>query len=165
MTEQNNAAAGGNGQDQRNIALQKIYVKDLSFESPNAPKIFTMGNLKPDVGLNLNSSAKSIGPDTYEVNISCTVTVKHEDQTLYLVEVQQAGVFMVKGFSKEETQAIVGAYCPNMLFPYAREAISDIVGKGGFPQLLLAPVDFGVLYQQHLQQQQGKREDAEQPQA
>lgn len=163
MTEENNAA-GGNGQDQRTIALQKIYVKDLSFESPGAPKVFTLGNLKPDVALNLNTAAKGIGTDTFEVNITCTVTVKHEDQTLYLVEVQQAGVFLVKGFSKEEIEAIIGAYCPNMLFPYAREAVSDIVGKGGFPQLLLNPVDFGVLYQQHLQQQQAKTE-SEQPQA
>lgn len=140
-------------QNEREFGIQKIYTKDISFETPNAPQIFR-DQWKPEVNLQLGNSAETLGEDVHEVILSVTVTAKLGEKTAYLVEVQQAGIFNIKGYSDAELGAMVGAYCPNILFPYAREAISDLVTRGGFPQLLLAPVNFEALYQQHLAQQQ-----------
>ena len=133
---------------------QKIYVKDVSFETPNSPEVFTLPWEDPKVEFNLSSSAQQIQEGVYEVGLTVTVTVKLDQKTAYLIEITQSGIFSVSGFQNEEMGHLLGSYCPNLLFPYAREAISDLVGKGGFPPMLLAPVNFDALYAQHLQQMQ-----------
>lgn len=137
--------------------IQRIYMKDLSFETPNSPEIFTV-QWEPENNLDLNTSTKKLADDTYEVVLSITVTTKVDDKTAFLIEVQQAGIFHIEGFSDNDLHGMLGSFCPNMLFPYAREAISNIVTRGGFPQLLLSPINFDALYQQHLEQQAQQKE-------
>lgn len=144
--------ADENQQPERQLALQKIYVKDLSFETPNSPHVFTQ-KWEPAVEFNLATNAQQLQETLYEVSITVTVTVKLEDKTAYLIEVCQAGIFALLGFDQQELGPLIGSYCPNVLFPFAREAVSDLVIKGGFPPMLLAPVNFDALYAQHLQQQ------------
>ena len=139
----------------REFALQRIYVKDISFETPNSPAIFA-DEWKPESNLNLNSNVSKLDEHTYEVVVTVTVTTKIGDKTAFLVEVQQAGIFAVKGFPDNELGHMLGAYCPNVLFPYAREVVSDLVTKGSFPQLLLTPVNFDALYAQHMQETQAR---------
>jgi len=140
-------------QNQQQFALQKIYVKDLSFETPKSPAVFTE-EWKPDVNIELDTKGKQIAEDVHEVVLGITVTVKVGDSTAYLAEIHQAGIFTIKGFPENELGAMLGSYCPNVLFPYAREVISDLVTKGGFPQFLLAPVNFDAVYREHLQKMQ-----------
>lgn len=135
------------------LAIQKIYVKDLSFEAPNTPAVFTE-KLNPSVDIHFANETKDLGENQHEVVLSVTVTVKQDDRSVYLIEVQQAGIFTISGFPTEHLPAILATACPNILFPYAREAVSDIVTKGGFPQILLAPVNFDMLYAQELQRRQ-----------
>jgi preprotein translocase subunit SecB len=139
-------------QPQSEFAIQKIYTKDMSFETPNAPEIF-QDEWKPELNLNLQTVAKLIEEDTYEVVLTVTVTVKSEGKMAFLCEVQQAGIFTLKDFPKEQMGIVQGSVCPSILFPYAREAVSDLVARGGFPQLLLAPINFDALYAQQLEQQ------------
>ena len=136
---------------QTQFAIQKIYVKDISFETPNSPQIF-LDKWEPDVSLQLSNTASVLSGNTHEVILSLTVTAKVQDKTAYLVEVQQAGIFDIHGYDDEQLAAVIGSYCPHVLFPYAREAVSDLVTRGGFPQLLLAPLNFDALYRQHLEE-------------
>ena len=142
-----------NGGGEKQFAIQKIYTKDISFETPNAPKVFTL-KWEPALDLNLGTHVEPLENSMYEVSLTLTVTVRIADSTAYLVEVNQAGIFSVAGFSEQEMGPMLGSFCPNILFPYAREVVSDLVSKGGFPQLILAPVNFDALYMQHLQQAQ-----------
>ena len=135
---------------EKQFAIQKIYTKDLSFETPNSPKIF-MEKWEPVVDFNLSTRVETLENNLFEVVLATTITVKINNATAYLVEVNQAGIFMISGFSDQELGPMIGSFCPNILFPYAREVVSDLVAKGGFPQLLLAPVNFDALYAQHLQ--------------
>lgn len=137
-------AAGGQ------LAIQRMYIKDLSFEAPNSPAVF-MQQIEPDADVYYSNTANKLGDDTWEVVLQVTVTVKAEDRTVYLVEIQQAGIFIVRGFQDAQIQAILATACPNALYPFARQAICDVVVKGGFPQLLLAPVNFEMIYAQELQ--------------
>ncbi|MEI8572573.1 protein-export chaperone SecB [Methylomonas sp. LW13] len=146
-----------NASSEKQFAIQKIYTKDISFETPNAPKIFTQ-KWEPALDLNLGTHVQPIENSMYEVSLTLTVTVKIADTTAYLVEVNQSGIFSIAGFSEQEMGPMLGSFCPNVLFPYAREVISDLVNKGGFPQLILAPVNFDALYMQHLQQAQTQQE-------
>ncbi len=150
MSEENQ-----NTENQREFTLQRIYVKDISFETPNSPQIFT-ADWEPESNLNLNSNVNQLDENTYEVILTVTVTTRVGDKTAFLVEVQQAGIFHVSGFPAEEMGPMMGAYCPNILFPYAREVVSDLVTKGSFPQLLLTPVNFDALYAQHMANQQAQ---------
>ncbi len=153
-TENTNEDASSNEQA---FAIQKIFVKDISFESPNAPNIFLEKDWQPDVNLNLQSTSRKLDEDVYEVVLNITVTAKLNDETTaYLAEVQYAGIFNIKNFPNDDQTYMLGSYCPNLLFPYIREAISDVVAKGGFPQLLLAPVNFDALLQQKLEQQKAE---------
>ncbi len=140
-------------QQAKQFIIQKVYIKDVSFETPNSPVIFTQ-KWEPKVEFNLASNAQALENGLYEVSLTVTVTVKLEDKTAYLAEATQAGVFTISGFEEQELGPMIGSYCPTILFPFAREAVSDLVVKGGFPPLLLAPVNFDALYQQHVQQQQ-----------
>lgn len=146
MAEQNTT-------EEKQFSIQKIFTKDLSFETPNSPKIFTE-KWEPSVDFNLGTNVEALDNALFEITLSVTVTVKCKESTAYLVEVTQAGIFSLAGFSDQEMGPMVGSFCPNILFPYAREVVSDLVSKGGFPQLLLAPVNFDALYAQHLQQAQ-----------
>lgn len=137
----------------KQLVLQKIYLKDLSFESPKAPAVFNTAG-QPQTQLNIRSGAREIGPQTQEVTLTLTVEAKNAEQTLFLVEITQAGIFLIEGYTDQERAALVGAYCPGTLYPYVREAISDVVSKGGFPQLLLQPINFDALYMQALQQRE-----------
>ena len=153
MAEENQA-------QEKQFSIQKIYTKDISFESPATPNVFTE-KWEPAVDFNLGTNATPLQDSMVEVTLTITVTVKTGDTTAYLVEVTQAGIFSLAGFSDQEMAPMVGSFCPNILFPYAREVVSDLVAKGGFPQLLLAPVNFDALYQQHIQQaQQAPSSDA-----
>ena len=140
---------------QGQFAIQKIYVKDVSFETPNSPQVFQK-QWQPLVNMDLSSSAKVLDNANYEVVLSITVTVSFEKQTVYLVEVQQAGIFHVSDMPQEIISRMLATICLNILFPFAREVVSDLVTRGGFPQLLLAPVNFDALYLQ--QQQQNKQQ-------
>jgi len=154
--EQNTAASSEQAGQQ--FALQKIYLKDISFETPNSPEIFTE-EWKPDVNVELQTAGKPLTDEVMEVVLTVTVTAKLGDKVAYLTEVHQAGVFTIAGFSDDERTHMQGSYCPNILFPYAREAVSDLIGKGGFPQLLLAPVNFDALLAQHKQQAESPAEE------
>jgi preprotein translocase subunit SecB len=146
MTEETNAP-------EKQFGIQKIYCKDLSFETPNSPKIFTE-KWEPHVDFNLGTNVQTLEEPFYEITLTITITVKNNELFAYLIEAKQAGIFSLAGFTETEMGHMVGSFCPTILFPYAREAISDLVIKGGFPQLLLAPVNFDALYAQHLQQAQ-----------
>jgi preprotein translocase subunit SecB len=136
---------------QKQLLLQKIYVKDLSFESPKAPMVFTT-NVSPQTQLNVRSSAQEVAADTQEVTLTITVEAKDKDSTLFLAEVAQAGIFVIQGYTAEEKSFLIGSFCPNTLYPFAREAISELVTKGGFPQLLLQPLNFDAIYAQAMQE-------------
>ncbi|MCW9087991.1 MAG: protein-export chaperone SecB [Gammaproteobacteria bacterium] len=155
MSENENENAQQNTQqgDGPQFAIQRIYTKDISFETPNSPAIFTE-KWEPQVNVELNSTGNTVAEGVYEVTLSVTVTAKLGDKTAYLAEVQQAGIFVLSGFSEQDLGGMIHSYCPNLLFPYVREVISDLVAKGSFPQMLLQPINFDLLYSQHLQQQQ-----------
>ena len=148
--------AEAQNQAQGQFSIQKIYTKDVSLETPNSPVIFAEDKWEPEVNVQLNSRAGKMDNNMHEVILSVTVTAKVSDKTAYLVEVQQAGVFQLSGFEETQLGHLLGSFCPNILFPYVREAISDLVTRAGFPQMLLQPVNFDALYAQHLQQQQGQ---------
>jgi preprotein translocase subunit SecB len=158
MSDTNPTTAGATAAKQPSFAIHKIYIKDISFEAPNSPVSF-QPNWQPQHHLDLNTRARNLGEHQFEVVLSLTVTVKNNEESAYLVEVQQAGIFQLDGFSEADMGGMLGSFCPNILFPYAREAISDIVTRGGFPQMLLAPVNFDALYAHHLQQQQAAPAD------
>ena len=150
MADETNAQAAGQQAITGQLAIQKIYVKDVSFEAPNSPAVFT-GELNPTADVHCANRTTALDAENHEVVLTVTVKVRQEERTIYLVEVQQAGIFTVRGFPEEHLGAILATACPNTLFPFAREAICDLVTKGGFPQLLLAPVNFEILYAQELQ--------------
>ncbi len=141
-------------EEQKHISISKIYVKDFSFESPKAPGVFRTRDWKPQTDLNLRSSHTPVEGDDklHEVVLTITVDAKEGDSTLFLVELQQAGLFQIDGYDDEEFGAIVGSFCPNILFPYARETIANTVAKGGFPEFVLQPINFDALYMQSRQQ-------------
>lgn len=138
---------------ERIFHIQRVYVKDISFETPNSPLVFTQ-EWKPEINVGLNSTVTDLGNDHVEVVIEVSVTAKQNDKTNFHVEVQQAGIFAVKGFAEQEREQLLGIAAPNALFPYAREAVSDLVSRGSFPQFVLAPISFEAIYAQKLQQQQ-----------
>ena len=137
------------GDIQPQFAIQKIYVKDISFETPNSPDVFTQ-EWKPEVNVEIDTKGKLVAEDIHEIVLGVTVTARFGDKVAFLAEIQQAGIFVIKNFSESEKAAMIGSYCPSLLFPYSREVMSDLVTKGGFPQFLLQPVNFDALYQQHL---------------
>lgn len=144
--------SNGNGSAQGGqFALKKLYIKDLSFESPNAPAIFedpAVTSADPQVKLNLKNAHKTLSEDHCEVVLHVSVHATLNDQSLFMVEVEQAGVFLISGYSDAEKRKLIGTYCPSALFPYAREVISSLIGKGGFPAMLLQPINFDALYAQ-----------------
>lgn len=150
MTDASQPKAQASNQPQ--FEIQRIYTKDLSYEAPNTPHTF-VEDWKPEVQLNLETKSNRIQENMHEVVLSVTATVSSSKKSAFLIEVHQAGIFMISGIPNEQLRQMLGSFCPNILFPYAREVISDTVVRGGFPQLLLAPVNFDALYAQHMEEQ------------
>ncbi len=136
-------------QVQPEFLIQRVYIKDLSFEAPQSPQIFQQ-QWQPEINLELQTQTNALGEDVHEVILSLTVTATAEKKTAFLVEVKQAGIFTLKNFPEVQLKAMLGSVCPGILFPYAREVISDVVTRGTFPQLYLTPINFDALYAQHL---------------
>jgi preprotein translocase subunit SecB len=137
--------------EQPEFGIQRLYIKDLSFEAPNSPQVFAE-QWKPDLHMDLNVANTKLDDGVYEVVLTVTVTVKMEEKGIFIAETQQAGVFTLKSFPEEQVKHMLGSFCPNILYPYAREVVTDVVVKGGFPQLYLAPVNFDALLQQKEQE-------------
>lgn len=161
--DQQAQAANGDQQGDKQLLLQKIYVKDLSFESPRAPDVFRT-TTSPQTQLNIRSSNKELDAENVEVTLTLTVESKENEETLFLIEISQSGIFLVKGYTADERAVLIGSFCPATLYPFAREAISDIAVKGGFPQLLLQPINFDALYAQAVRQRSERGENPQQPQ-
>jgi preprotein translocase subunit SecB len=135
-----------------NFAIQRVFIKDLSFEGPNSPEIFQK-EWAPELSVELNTSHRSLEKDFWEASIKITTTVKSGDDTAFVCEVEQCGIFTLSNFESEQVTQILETIAPEILFPFAREAISEAVSKGGFPQLLLAPINFEAYYQEKKKQQ------------
>lgn len=135
------------------FSIEKIYVKDLSIEVPNAPQIF-LERETPSIEVQIQSGAKTIGEGMYEVALTVTVNAKKGESVFFLVEVVKAGIFQIRHVPEEDMEPILAVACPNILFPYARETVSDAINRAGFPPVILAPVNFEALYQQRLMEQQ-----------
>ncbi len=149
MADEQNQQVNGVGDEapKAQFGLQKIYVKDISFEIPDSPMVF-QEEWEPSVNMDLANTASKVSDELYEAVLSVTVTVKSNDKTMYLIESQQAGIFHIAGLSDDAISKMLATTCPNILFPFVREIIADLVTRGGFPQLLLAPVNFDALYAQ-----------------
>ncbi|MBE0462203.1 protein-export chaperone SecB [Halomonas sp. AOP43-A1-21] len=166
MAEDNNTpqagAAASGDKPQLKFSLQRIYVKDISFEAPNSPSVFKQA-FKPKVNLDLNTSSTKIADDQYEVVIKVTAQVNDNETgtTSFLAEVQQAGLFRISGIEGAQLEQTLGAFCPNLLFPYARECVDNLVNRGGFPPLMLAPVNFEAMYAQRKQREAQQASQAE----
>ena len=134
------------------LAVQSVYLKDCSYEAPKGPRI--EGNWAPQISLDINTSSNVIAPDVHEVVITVTVGAKQSEATAFLVEVKQAGMFVMRGLTPEDLRRAIGTVCPNILFPYARVAVSQLVTQGGFPNFVLPPVDFDQLFARGVAQAQ-----------
>ncbi len=147
-------------QPQRALFLQRIYLKDVSFESPRAPSIFQLADWQPNINVQVGNATHKLADDVYEVTLTVTATatqmIDGKEETAFLAEVAQAGIFTVTGFDGAEFGHILGSVCPTQLFPFVRETVADLVSKGGFPPLLLQPINFDALYLQHLQQREAQ---------
>jgi preprotein translocase subunit SecB len=141
------------------FGIEKLYVKDLSVEVPNAPEIF-LEREAPQIGIQLNSGGRGVGEGVFEVTLTVTVTAKVGDKTVFLVEVGQAGIFRIQNVPDDQMEPLIAVACPNILFPYAREAVSDAVSRAGFQPIVLQPVNFEGMYMQRLQEQAGAPADA-----
>jgi preprotein translocase subunit SecB len=140
---------------QQHFEIQRVYLKDVSFEAPNSPHMFVQ-EWTPETKLQLSTTFVRLGENMHEVALSVTVTTTVGEKTAYLAEVKQAGAFAIRGFADAQLNQLLGSYCPNVLFPFAREAIAELITKGGYPQLLLAPINFDAVYAQ----QQRSRDQA-----
>ena len=163
VTNGNGSVTNGNGAataaDATNpeFSIQRIYIKDLSLESPSSPQVFRQ-DWKPNIDLQINIDTEKLEDDFYQVILKVTVIAKNSDKIALLIEVQEAGIFMLKNFSAEQRHQMLGAFCPNILFPYAREMISETALRAGFPPLYLSPVNFDAIYADQLRKQQQKPE-------
>jgi preprotein translocase subunit SecB len=147
-----NPQGAGAGSTSPHFEIQRIYIKDLSYEAPNTPHTF-VEEWKPEVQLNLETKSNRVQDNLHEVVLSVTATVASNKKSAFIIEVHLAGIFQVTGIPADQLRQMLGSFCPSILFPYAREAISDVVVRGGFPQLILAPVNFDALYAQHMEDQ------------
>ncbi|MFZ2507445.1 MAG: protein-export chaperone SecB [Steroidobacteraceae bacterium] len=145
----------GNGQGPA-VALQTVYIKDLSFESPKGPFLPAQAQ-DPKMSLNLSTASSQVGQDAHEVVLTVTLEAKNGEIAVYLAEVKQAGVFVVRGFGADETRRILGSFAPNILFPYIRQTVSDVVIKGGFPPFLLPHVNFDALFERSMQERAARQ--------
>ncbi len=160
MAEEGNGSDAATSQERsgQQFQIAKVYLRDVSFEAPEAPAIF-QSEWRPQIDVELGTASARMGEGTFDVVLTITVTAKVNEKTAYLCEVRQGGVFRMEGFDETQLEHLLGAYCPAQLFPFAREAINDLVVKGGFPQLLLAPVNFEALYLQQRQREQQRADE------
>jgi preprotein translocase subunit SecB len=142
------------------FGIQRIYLRDLSFEAPKSPQVF-LEEWKPEMDMDLQTKTNSLGDDVHEVILTVTVNVKLSDEVVFIIEVQEAGIFSIKNFPEDQLRPMLGSFCPNVLYPYAREVVTDTVVRGGFPQLYLSPVNFDALFQQHEAEQKASATEAE----
>ena len=149
-----NGAAENNGPT---FAVEKIYVKDVSFEAPGAPQVFTEQG-QPNLEMNLNQRVQRVADNLFEVELGVTLSCKLAEKTIYLVEVRQAGLFGLGGFDDQTLDAMLGVHCPNILYPYARQTVSDLITAGGFPPFLLQPINFEALYAEGLRQRAAQQD-------
>lgn len=140
------------------FVIERIYLKDVSFEAPNSPAIFTK-EWEPNTNLQLNTQVTPLSEGHYEVELMLTITVKSNEETAFLVEVTQAGVFKITGYPAEQLNHLLASYCPGNLFPYAREAIASLISKGSFPEMHLSPINFDALYAQRMAEEAAAREN------
>lgn len=159
-TNQTAAAGTENAAQGPQFALQRIYLKDCSLESPRSPTVF-QSQWKPKVNFDIKTRSNKVSDDVYEVVLVLTAEAQLDEQAAFLVEVHQAGIFTAQGFEEAQLEQLLATVCPNILFPYAREAIDNLVVKGSFPALMLSPINFDALYQQ--QKQQAQQGGGEQP--
>ncbi len=145
-------AQGGGDPTAPQLSLQAVYLKDCSYEAPNGPRID--GSWNPQISLDLHTGVNALAADVREIVLTITVSAKQNDATIFLVEVKQAGAFLMRNLSEDDARRAIGTVCPNLLFPYARAAVSQLVAQGGFPQFLLPPVNFDALYARSLAEQQ-----------
>ena len=160
--ENTQETAAAEQSEPRQFALQRIYLKDSSFESPGSPAVF-QGEWQPKINFDIKTRNAKMQDDLYEVVLVLTVEATQEDKPAFVVEVHQAGVFTVRDFEGEQLEQLLATFCPNILFPYAREVIDSLVVKGSFPALMLAPINFEALYAQQKQAQQDAAANAEAP--
>ncbi|MGB5487666.1 MAG: protein-export chaperone SecB [Lysobacterales bacterium] len=160
MAEEQNQAAATEEQPQAQFQLQKLYVKDVSFELPNAPQIFQEDG-QVEIKLNLAQKVEDLAEGVHEVVLTVTVTASLDEKTAYLAEVQQAGIFAIAGLPEQGKHAALNTLCPHTLFPYARRMITDLVAEGGFPPLVLQPINFDQIYAQRMQEAQAQASAAE----
>ena len=160
MTEQTPAVAGDNVAQQAQFTVEKIYVKDVSFEAPNAPAVFNEQG-QPQLSMNLNQKVARLEGDLFEVVLGVTLTCTLNEKTVYLAEVEQAGIFGLAGFDDRTLDMMLGTYCPNVLFPYVRQSISELITNGGFPPFYMQPINFEALYAEGLR----RRAEAQSQQA
>jgi len=132
------------------VGIQRIYTKDVSFEAPNSPEVFQDADFKPEIKMEMNSKSRKVGDEFFEVVLSITLTAAGGDKTAFLVEVQQAGVFGVRGLDDAQLRHLLSTFCPETLYPYAREVISSLINRGGFPPIYLSPVNFDMLFRAQL---------------
>ncbi len=155
--ETTNPGANGNGNGSAEtgpqLTVQKVYIKDASFEAPGAPHIFQEQG-QSRVELNLGQKAQQLAPNVYEIVLTVTVTCKIGEKTAYLAEVQQAGIFGLSGFDPNQLDMVIGTYCPHVVFPYARQTISSLIEQGGFPGFLMQPINFEQIYADNLKRRQ-----------
>lgn len=159
QTDTNSQAAAGEEQQGPQFAIQKIYVKDISFEAPNLPEMFNL-EYKPQVKMELNSKSRQLGDNHYEVALNVTLSAEIEEKIAFLAEVEQAGLFFMKGFNDQQAHQLLGAAAPEALYPYVREAISSLIGRTGLQTIQLAPVNFMGLYMERMQQAQAEAQKA-----
>lgn len=157
--EQNDVAATGE-QPQGQFQLQKLYVKDVSFEVPNAPQVFQEDG-QVEIKMNLAQKVETLAEGVQEVTLTVTVTASLGEKTAYLAEIQQAGIFAIAGLNEQSMHAAINTLCPHTLFPYARRTITDLVADGGFPPLVLQPINFDQIYAQRLQEAQAEANSAQ----
>jgi len=160
--ENQNSAEGTTEQEAPQFAIQRVYTKDISFETPNSPAIFQK-EWKPELKLDLDTRSSKLSDDTYEVILALTVTATVEGQTAFLAEVQQAGIFTIGNLPEAQLAHTIGAFCPTTLFPYARESVANLVNRGSFPQINLAPVNFEALFASYVQQRAKEAQAAQAP--
>ena len=161
MAEENNQeAVQQEEQQQAQFQLQKIYMKDVSYEVPNAPQVFQEDG-QVEIKMNLAQKVDNLAEGIHEVVLTVTVTANLGEKTAYLAEVQQAGIFSINGLNEQATHAALNTLCPHTLFPYARRAITDLVADGGFPPLVLQPINFDQIYSQRMQEAQAQAQNSE----
>ncbi len=137
---------------ERIVALQTMYIKDVSFEAPNSPEVFLETDISPETKINLSNTHNKIGDDSYDVQLKVKVESIYGEKTMFVAEIEQGGVFLIRGYSEEEVKGLIAVFCPNTLFPFIRELVASLVTKGGFPALLLQPINFDALYSQAIEE-------------